>query len=153
MACVITFNNKKYSYEEFASMLHDGELNKMISDGLVDESKLSGDMSVLSEVKQEPEKEIASQAAPLKGEEEERTRDERSKFEYFKKETDKLDNSKYTAEEITEIIKNGDFTVLTGENPMGEVYTDSYNESANKKAEEFLKVSTDRLSTVSLFLE
>jgi hypothetical protein len=48
MACVITFNNKKYNYEEFASMLVAGELDKMISDGLIDKSKLSGDMSVLS---------------------------------------------------------------------------------------------------------
>jgi hypothetical protein len=101
-------------------------------------TKHEGEYAVVSN-KLTQEKEIASQADPLKGEEEERTRDERSKFEYFKKETDKLDNSKYTAEEITGIIKNGDFTVLTGENPMGEVYPDSYNESANEKAEAFLK--------------
>ena len=49
MACIINFKDKKYNYEEFASMLVSGELNKMISQGLIDKSKLTGDMSVLSE--------------------------------------------------------------------------------------------------------
>jgi hypothetical protein len=49
MACIINFKDKKYSYEEFASMLVSGELNKMISQGLIDKSKLSGDMSMLSD--------------------------------------------------------------------------------------------------------
>ena len=55
MACVITFNNKKYSYEEFASMLHDGELGKMVLEGLIDGSKLSGDISVLQQPARESE--------------------------------------------------------------------------------------------------
>lgn len=58
MACVITFNNKKYNYEEFASMLVSGELDKMIGEGLIDKSKLTGDMSVLS--KGETKKGISS---------------------------------------------------------------------------------------------
>ena len=140
MACVITFNNKKYSYEDFATMLVSGELDKMIGEGLIDKSKLSGDMSVLSKgVEQEMPGKPADQFSKLEGEEAENKRKERSSFKYFKAAQDALPNSKYSKEEVEEIIKNGDFTVLTGENPMGDVYSDADNVKLNEEAEKFLK--------------
>lgn len=61
MACVINFKNKKYNYEEFASMLVSGELDKMIGEGLIDKSKLSGDLSILrASQSTEPQKGISS---------------------------------------------------------------------------------------------
>ena len=37
--CIITFEGKKYSFEEYASMLHDGLLDQMVQDGIVDDSR------------------------------------------------------------------------------------------------------------------
>jgi hypothetical protein len=37
--CIITFKGKKYSFEEFAGMLHDGLLDQMVQDGIVDDSR------------------------------------------------------------------------------------------------------------------
>jgi hypothetical protein len=37
--CIITFEGKKYSFEEYASMLHDGLLDQMVKDGIVDDSR------------------------------------------------------------------------------------------------------------------
>jgi hypothetical protein len=140
MACVITFNKKKYSYEEFASMLVSGELDKMIGEGLIDKSKLSGDMSVLSKgVEQEMPGKPADQFSKLEGEEAENKKKERSTFKYFEDAQNALPKSKYSKEEIEEIVKNGDFTVLTGENPMGDVYSDADNVKLNEEAEKFLK--------------
>lgn len=137
MACIINFKDKKYNYEEFASMLVSGELNKMISQGLIDKSKLTGDMSVLSEGAM-PGK-PADQFSKLEGEEAENKKKERSAFKYFEDAQNALPKSKYSKEEIEEIVKNGDFTVLTGENPMGDVYSDPDNAKLNEEAEKFLK--------------
>lgn len=40
--CIITYNNKKYPYEEFAQMLHDGHLDELISNGTIDASNFIG---------------------------------------------------------------------------------------------------------------
>lgn len=37
--CIITFKGKEYSFEEFAGMLHDGLLDQMVQDGIVDDSR------------------------------------------------------------------------------------------------------------------
>jgi hypothetical protein len=39
--CIITFKGKKYSFEEFAGMLHDGLLDQMVQDGIVDDSRFN----------------------------------------------------------------------------------------------------------------
>jgi hypothetical protein len=39
--CIITFEGKKYSFEEYASMLHDGLLDQMVQDGIVDDSRFT----------------------------------------------------------------------------------------------------------------
>lgn len=36
--CIITFGGKKYSFEEYAAILHDGLLDQMVEDGIVDDS-------------------------------------------------------------------------------------------------------------------
>ena len=36
--CIITFGGKKYSFEEYAAILHDGLLDQMVKDGIVDDS-------------------------------------------------------------------------------------------------------------------
>lgn len=64
MACIITYKGKKYSYEEFASHLHDGELNQLVKDGIV--SGLKGDgTGVVDGVKTETPKESKSDTKEL----------------------------------------------------------------------------------------
>ena len=36
--CIITFGGKKYSFEEYAAILHDGLLDQLVKDGIVDDS-------------------------------------------------------------------------------------------------------------------
>lgn len=43
--CIITFDGKEYSYEEFAMKLHDGLLQELASKGDVDATKFKGDIS------------------------------------------------------------------------------------------------------------
>lgn len=51
--CVITYQGKQYAYEEFATMLHDGLLNKLIERGDVDASIFVGKAVVKQEAKKE----------------------------------------------------------------------------------------------------
>lgn len=39
--CIITYKGKDYAYEEFASMMHDGLLSKLVEKGVIDESGLT----------------------------------------------------------------------------------------------------------------
>ena len=36
--CIITFGGKKYSFEEYAAILHDGLLDQMVKDKVIDDS-------------------------------------------------------------------------------------------------------------------
>jgi len=49
--CIITYQGKKYPYHEFAVMLHDGLLNELVSQGIVDDSSFVGTKPAVSEVK------------------------------------------------------------------------------------------------------
>jgi hypothetical protein len=40
--CIIVFKGKEYSFEDFASQLHDGLLDNLIRDGIIDNSKFKG---------------------------------------------------------------------------------------------------------------
>lgn len=44
--CVIKYNNKEYSYEQFAAMMHDGLLRDLINKDLIDNSDFEGSMEV-----------------------------------------------------------------------------------------------------------
>lgn len=43
MACQITYKNKKYGYEDFMSLLADGEFKSLVENGSIDVSKLKGE--------------------------------------------------------------------------------------------------------------
>lgn len=40
--CVITYKEKKYSYPDFIQLLHDGHLDELVNDGIVNDSKFTG---------------------------------------------------------------------------------------------------------------
>jgi len=44
--CVIKYNNKEYSYEQFAAMMHDGLLRDLINKDVIDNSDFEGSMEV-----------------------------------------------------------------------------------------------------------
>lgn len=44
--CVIKYNNKEYSYEQFAAMMHDGLLRDLVNKDIIDNSDFEGSMEV-----------------------------------------------------------------------------------------------------------
>ena len=49
--CIIKFDNKEYSYEEFAIKLHNGLLKQLVDDGSIDISKFTGEIpKVITEI-------------------------------------------------------------------------------------------------------
>lgn len=47
MPCVITYKGKEYSYEEFAALLHDGELTRLINSGTIDPNEFKSKTTAL----------------------------------------------------------------------------------------------------------
>jgi hypothetical protein len=46
--CIVKYKGKEYSVEQFSAMLHDGLLNNLIESGAIDQSKLKGNLKLLS---------------------------------------------------------------------------------------------------------
>jgi len=46
--CIVKYKGKEYSVEQFSAMLHDGLLNNLIESGVIDQSKLKGNLKLLS---------------------------------------------------------------------------------------------------------
>jgi hypothetical protein len=44
--CIIKYNNKEYSYEQFAAMMHDGLLRDLVNKDVIDNSDFEGSMEV-----------------------------------------------------------------------------------------------------------
>jgi len=47
--CIIVYNGKEYDFASFATMLHDGLLQKFVADNSIDENELKGDKTFLKE--------------------------------------------------------------------------------------------------------
>lgn len=46
--CIVKYKGNEYSVEQFSAMLHDGLLNNLIESGAIDQSKLKGNLKLLS---------------------------------------------------------------------------------------------------------
>ena len=66
-------------------------------------------------------------------------KEQRTEKSYFDAKVDELPSSQLTSEQVDDILSNGNFGILTGQNPMGNPVPDSVNNKLNKKAKEWLK--------------
>jgi len=71
-------------------------------------------------------------------EEQDALREERTEKSYFDNKVSELPSSPYTDEELTELLSNGEFGILTGQNPMGQPVPDSVNNKLNKRAKRWI---------------
>lgn len=72
-------------------------------------------------------------------EEQDALRELRTQKAYFDTKVNELPSSSLTAEEVDNILSNGKFGILTGQNPMGQPVSDQINNKLNRKAKRWLK--------------
>lgn len=58
---------------------------------------------------------------------------------YFDAKVNELPSSPLTSEQVDEVLTNGQFGILTGQNPMGQPVPDAVNNKLNTKAKKWLK--------------
>ena len=72
-------------------------------------------------------------------EEQDALKSQRTDKAYFDAKVNELPSSPLTSEQVDEVLTNGKFGILTGQNPMGQPVPDAVNNKLNAKAKKWLK--------------
>jgi hypothetical protein len=143
--CIVKYKGKEYSVEQFSAMLHDGLLNNLIESGAIDQNKLKGDLKLLQDkgisFRLEPgdKFEIGGVEFTVPSEKEQNSnKKKRLNVNVFREKSEKLPVSDLDDVRFNEIILNGNFTVLTGENPQNISFNEEDNAILYDKAKQWL---------------